>query len=39
VQHRRQDPFWIEATATGLRAYFMPEDEKSTIYVYENDAK
>jgi len=33
------NPFWIEATATGLRAYFMPEDEKSTIYVYENDAK
>jgi len=34
-----QNPFWVEATATGLRAYFMPEDEKSTIYVYENDAK
>jgi hypothetical protein len=34
-----QNPFWIEATATGLRAYFMPEDEKSTIYVYEVDVK
>jgi len=34
-----QNPFWVEATATGLRAYFMPEDEKSMIYVYENDAK
>jgi hypothetical protein len=21
-----QNPFWIEATASGLRAYFMPED-------------
>jgi hypothetical protein len=34
-----QNPFWIEATASGLRAYFMPEDEKSTIYVYEVDVK
>jgi hypothetical protein len=25
---------WIEPTAGGLRAYFMPEDEKSTLYVY-----
>ena len=34
-----QNPFWIEATATGLRAYFMPEDGKSTLYVYEADLK
>jgi hypothetical protein len=33
------NPFWIEPTASGLRAYFMPEDEKSTIYVYEIDVK
>ena len=33
------NPFWIEPTATGLRAYFMPEDEKSTVYVYEADVK
>jgi hypothetical protein len=33
------NPFWIEPTATGLRAYFMPEDEKSTLYVYEADVK
>jgi len=33
------NPFWIEPTATGLRAYFMPEDEKSTIYVYEADVR
>ena len=30
-----QNPFWIEATPTGLRAWFMPEDGKSTLYVYE----
>ena len=34
-----QNPFWIEATASGLRAYFMPEDEKSKIYIYEIEAK
>jgi hypothetical protein len=34
-----QNPFWIERTANGLRAYFMPEDEKSTVYVYEADAQ
>jgi hypothetical protein len=33
------NPFWIEATPTGLRAYFMPEDEKSTLYVYEAEVK
>ena len=33
------NPFWIERTATGLRAYFMPEDEKSTLYIYEADVK
>ena len=33
------NPFWIEPTATGLRAYFMPEDEKSTLYVYEADVR
>ena len=34
-----QNPFWIEPTATGLRAYFMPEDEKSTLYIYETDVR
>lgn len=29
------NPSWIEATATGLRAYFMPEDDSSTLYVFE----
>jgi hypothetical protein len=31
------NPAWIEPTATGLRAYFMPEDDASTLYVYEVD--
>ena len=34
-----QNPFWIEPTANGLRAYFMPEDEKSTLYIYEAEVK
>ena len=29
------NPVWIEATAKGLRGYFMPEDNRSTIYVYD----
>ena len=33
------NPFWIETTASGLRAYFMPEDNKSTLYIYEADVK
>jgi len=33
------NPVWIEATATGLRGYFMPEDNRSTIYVYDVDVK
>jgi hypothetical protein len=33
------NPVWIETTPTGLRGYFMPEDEKSTVYVYEVDVK
>ena len=30
-----QNPVWIEPQGEGLRAYFMPEDDKSTLYVYE----
>ncbi len=33
------NPVWIEATATGLRGYFMPEDNTSTIYIYDADMK
>jgi hypothetical protein len=31
------NPVWIEATVTGLRAYFMPEDDASTLYIYETE--
>ncbi|GAB3165823.1 DUF6454 family protein [Telluribacter humicola] len=31
-----QNPFWLENTAEGLRAYFVPDDgEVATLYVYE----
>jgi hypothetical protein len=30
-----QNPFFAEATAGGVRAWFMPDDNRSTIYVYE----
>jgi hypothetical protein len=33
------NPVWFETTATGLRGYFMPDDDKSTLYVYEVEAK
>jgi hypothetical protein len=29
------NPLWIEPSARGLRAYFMPEDDASTLYIYE----
>jgi hypothetical protein len=29
------NPVWFETTPSGLRGYFMPEDDKSTLYVYE----
>jgi uncharacterized protein DUF6454 len=29
------NPVWIEPHPSGLRAYFMPEDNTSTIYVYD----
>jgi hypothetical protein len=32
------NPFWVETTPGGLRAYFMPEDGRSTLYIYETDA-
>jgi hypothetical protein len=34
-QSMTENPVWIETTAAGLRAYFMPEDDRSTIYVYD----
>ena len=33
------NPVWIEATPKGLRGYFMPEDDLSTIYVYDVEVK
>jgi Family of unknown function (DUF6454) len=29
------NPVWFEPSPAGLRAYFMPEDNASTLYVYE----
>jgi len=29
------NPVWIEPAVNGLRGYFMPEDDKSTLYIYE----
>ena len=33
------NPVWLEAHAAGLRAYFMPEDDRSTLYVYDVGTK
>jgi hypothetical protein len=32
-----QNPVWLEPSDGGLRAYFMPEDDGSTLYIYEVD--
>ena len=33
------NPVWIEPSAAGLRAYFMPEDDRSTLYIYDVEAR
>jgi hypothetical protein len=33
------NPVWIEAHAGGLRGYFMPEDDASTLYIFDVDTK
>jgi hypothetical protein len=33
------NPVWIEPSARGLRGYFMPEDDKSTLYIFDVDAQ
>jgi uncharacterized protein DUF6454 len=33
------NPVWIEPGAVGLRAYFVPEDDQSTIYIYDVEVK
>ena len=30
-----QNPSWFEPTSTGLRAYFIPDDDKGTLYRFE----
>jgi hypothetical protein len=30
-----QNPVFVEATDSGLRAYFLPDDDKSTLFIYE----
>ena len=34
-----QNPFWVEASDAGLRAYFMPDDDKSTLFVFDATIK
>ena len=34
-----QNPVWIEPTVSGLRGYFLPEDDRSTLYVFEVETK
>ena len=33
------NPVWIEPSAAGLRGYFMPEDDTSTLYIYDVETK
>jgi hypothetical protein len=33
------NPVWMEPSDTGIRGYFMPEDDKSTLYIYETEVK
>jgi hypothetical protein len=33
------NPVWMEASDTGICGYFMPEDDKSTLYIYETEVK
>jgi hypothetical protein len=34
-----QNPFWVEASEKGLRAYFIPDDDNSTLFVFEAAVK
>ncbi len=34
-QAMTRNPVWLESTGAGLRAYFMPEDDASVLYVYD----
>jgi hypothetical protein len=33
------NPVWFESSPAGLRGYFLPEDNESTLYVYEAGLK
>ncbi len=33
------NPVFVEPGDRGLRAYFMPDDDRSTVYVYEVDVE
>jgi len=33
------NPVWIEPSDAGLRGYFMPEDDRSTLYMFEVDTR
>jgi hypothetical protein len=33
------NPVWIEPSEKGLRGYFMPEDDRSTLYIYDVGAR
>jgi hypothetical protein len=33
------NPVWMEASDAGIRGYFMPEDDRSTLYIYETEVK
>jgi hypothetical protein len=30
-----RNPAWFEPSARGLRGYFMPDDDQSTLFIYE----
>jgi uncharacterized protein DUF6454 len=33
------NPVWLEPSAAGLRGYFMPEDDRSTLYIYDVETR
>lgn len=30
-----QNPFWLQPTATRLRAWFLPDDDRATLFAFE----
>jgi len=33
------NPVWMETSEAGIRGYFMPEDDKSVLYIYDAEVK